>query len=261
MFYTYKITCTVTGKIYFGYTSSSIEQRFNRHCHERRLTLIRNSINKYGREKHTIELIKSHTTDHDAKTHEIELIETYMTNARRYPESNGLNMTDGGEGAKGYKFTDEQKTQMKEQNKAWYSGSHNKKVYQFYDTGELICEHKSAKAAATAVGAHGADISKCCRQLIRTVKGFFFSYEPNGANIREKLPKNSPLKKQVILTTNKDEKITCTSIAEAQSIVHTSRGNILKAIRTKKPIKGFFVQLADQEHLPDPQSLQTLQPS
>lgn len=95
---TYKITCTVTEKIYFGYTSMTLAQRFTKHAHERRNTIIKNSIAKYGKDNHTIEHISDHSSHEEALAHECLLIQTHQTNVRRYPNGNGMNLTDGGEG-------------------------------------------------------------------------------------------------------------------------------------------------------------------
>jgi len=261
MVYTYKITCLTTNKIYFGYTTTTLQRRFTRHCHERRTTVIRNSIKKYGKEQHIIELVQEHNTEQEAKNCEIYLITMHQTNMRKYPNGIGLNMTDGGEGCKGYKFTAEHKQYLKQHSQAWYSGSHNKPVFQFSQDGTFIQEHKSAKFAAKSVGAHGADISKCCHRIIRTVKGYCFSYDKNNPNIRQKYPKNSPLKKAITVITPQKTIIQCNSISETSRTIQCAHNNIVKAIKTQKPIKGFLVSWSTQEHLLEPHCLHTEQPS
>lgn len=239
----------------------TMQQRFIKHCHEQRPTMIRNSIKKYGRENHTIELINTHDTAADAKLNECYLIAVYETNRRKHPNGNGLNLTDGGEGVNGYKFSNELKLELKKNKMAWYSDRHNKLVFQFNQNGEFITEHRSAKAAAEFIGAHGADISKCCRGIVRTVKGFVFSYDKTTSGARCKQKGESPLKKPVVVIHPSGEHTICQSIAEAQSIIGSSRGNVLKSMRTMKPIKGFIVRLHDQEHLLEPQSRHTEHPS
>lgn len=242
MFYTYKITCMVTLKIYFGYTSQTIQQRFTKHIHEKRNTHIKNSLKKYGKENHTIELVAEHHDANTAKRHEQMLISTYQTNTRRYPEGNGLNLTDGGEGALGYTFSEEQKQYMKENKMAWYAESHNKPVYQFDGDGTLVAQHNSAKTAGEYVGAYSADISKCCRGIIRTVCGYFFSYTTTP-HIREKTRGSSPLKKQVSVIGSDGTQCICESVSAACKKIACNRTSLLQAIKTQKPVKGFSVSL------------------
>lgn len=149
-----------------------------------------------------------------------------------------------GRGASGYKFTDELKQFMKDNNMGWYAGGNNKQVFHVSDDGVCVGVHESAKQAAVAVGAYGADISKCCRGVIRSVKGWFFSYTNTPTN-RPKKKGVSPLKKNVLLTDATGTVTKHPSVTDAARAVPCHKSNLIKASKTKKPIKGFFVDIID----------------
>lgn len=188
MFKTYKITNNITSKIYFGYTRGTIRNRLSGHYSEPRNTLISRSLRKYGKANHTIELIQEYTTKNIAKRNEIKLIATNKTNRRKYPNGNGLNMTDGGEGAYGYKHTKILRAKWKRERKGTNTGprlslrgasaSNSRPVFQFTLDGKLLKEYVSIREAAHAIHTNEANISKCCLQYKsnKTVKGFYFSF-------------------------------------------------------------------------------------
>lgn len=104
----YKIT-SPSGRVYIGITSNLIK-RFSVYKSNAvsRQTLIFNSIRKYGYENHKVEIMDTFTGDNDyANGKEIFWIRGYMSNKNKYPEQNGLNLTDGGDGTTGYKATAE----------------------------------------------------------------------------------------------------------------------------------------------------------
>jgi group I intron endonuclease len=99
----YKITCTITGKVYFGWTRQSLEKRFERHCRgDKKNCYLQNCIQKYGRDNFVMVEVASYVSPEEAMMKEIMLIEEYQTNMVRYPTGIGMNMTDGGEGTYGY---------------------------------------------------------------------------------------------------------------------------------------------------------------
>jgi hypothetical protein len=194
MYKTYKISCRITGKIYFGYTSGTLGTRLCGHHSEPRNTLISRSLRKYGKGEHTIELLQECATEEEAKAHEIELIATQKTNIRRYPEGNGLNMTDGGEGCYGYKHTAALRRKWKQERKGKGTGPrmnrrglnavNSKRIYVFNSSGKNIGNYVNTVEAEKALGVHRANISKCCLgyKYNRSAGGYYFSfnetYEP-----------------------------------------------------------------------------------
>lgn len=100
-FYTYKITCFVTGRIYFGFTSQTIEERFRQHetaAYRRKshpLGVLA-AIAQHSIENFSIEQVGVFDSEQEALDHEVALICEYRTNVFRYPDSNGMNLNDGG---------------------------------------------------------------------------------------------------------------------------------------------------------------------
>ena len=191
----YKLTNRTTNQIYFGYTSQLLKRRISGHKCEPRNTLISRSIRKYGLDNFLIENIKTLSDEKEAKDLEVYLIANNKTNHLRYPKNNGLNMTDGGEGAKGYKHSQKQRNKWKRQRKGQFAGekhpawgkfgSNNptsKTIYVFdKETKKLIAEYGSIRDAAKALNVHPSNISKCCSDKYPTthsLKGFTFSKSP-----------------------------------------------------------------------------------
>lgn len=99
----YKITNTITGQIYFGVTGRTLAARWKHHCRvdEFKHCYIKRCIAKYGEENFTIESLDTFETYAEAFEAEVKFIAEYKTNLSRYPDSNGMNLTDGGEGISG----------------------------------------------------------------------------------------------------------------------------------------------------------------
>ncbi len=105
----YKIT-SPNNRIYIGktfqwkvrYNSYKIRYGINQ-------PLLNRSLLKYGFLSHKVDVIESFVSDKNwASGKEMFWIRTYMSNRCKYPEQNGLNLTDGGEGTCGYKKTKQQ---------------------------------------------------------------------------------------------------------------------------------------------------------
>jgi group I intron endonuclease len=104
----YKITNTLNGKLYIGYTSSSIENRWSRHKYdaERCTNVYRkfyNAIKKYDEDVWLIELLCVTKTIQEAKEKEIEYIQLFDS------YNKGYNSTKGGDGNNGMLITEESK--------------------------------------------------------------------------------------------------------------------------------------------------------
>ena len=119
----YKITNIITGKIYFGYTKQSLIFRLNKHnSNTSGCKILKSSIKKYGIDTFNIELIHEFDSVYEARTTEIYLIALHRTNICRYPNCNGMNMTDGGDGSDGRICSEETKRKISESNKGKQSG-------------------------------------------------------------------------------------------------------------------------------------------
>jgi group I intron endonuclease len=97
--YIYKITNTITEKVYIGYTSSTVENRWLQHKNnalkQESNRKFYNAIRKYGTDVWTIEVISETITVNEAKEQEIAFIELYDS------YHNGYNATKGGDGNNG----------------------------------------------------------------------------------------------------------------------------------------------------------------
>lgn len=114
--YIYCVTCLPTGKLYFGQTVMSIEERWRHHKGSTRRgsdLKFHRAIRKYGEENFTVEevLTVSAPTKEELKAKldyvEIRLIRKLNT------RENGYNSTDGGDGGLlGYVFSEETKRKI-----------------------------------------------------------------------------------------------------------------------------------------------------
>lgn len=104
----YKIT-SPTGRIYIGMTSNfkTIMSMYkSSSAKDQRILLA--SIKKYGFESHVVEKAEEFYSDRNfAINREVFNIDFHKSNYSKYPENRGMNLTDGGEGAKGLRHTKE----------------------------------------------------------------------------------------------------------------------------------------------------------
>jgi group I intron endonuclease len=96
MYVLYKISCSVNGKAYVGYSSKSAEDRFKAHllnARWKRKTALCDAIRCYGDEAFSVEVILTCETHAEACAHEIRLISELGSILPL-----GYNMTKGGDG-------------------------------------------------------------------------------------------------------------------------------------------------------------------
>lgn len=200
--YIYKITNTINNKCYIGKTYKSVQQRWKEHLKSANRDKCLNrplykAINKYGINKFTVEEIGEFE---EGLLEEKEIY--YIAKFDSY--NNGYNATLGGDGKRYFQYSDEEvitdyhKTKSinttsrnfncdvdtiknilrsnniniltaKESNKANYG----KSVAKYSLSGELIAKYDTVSDAAKEIekGSPGS-ISRCCRGLRRTYKGF-----------------------------------------------------------------------------------------
>ena len=110
----YLVTNVINNKRYVGITNKTIHKRWARHCQDAKngvTNLLQRAIIKYGIESFTIEELHTYASAIEAKKDEIRLIAELKTFSFDV-DSLGYNMTRGGDGASGYRFSDEQKAKM-----------------------------------------------------------------------------------------------------------------------------------------------------
>lgn len=111
LFYVYKITNLINGKLYIGKTSN-IAQRMKIHIIVAKggpetykdFSVIHKAIVKYGAQNFSIEQISEHELESEALLAEKICIKTLNTRNNKI----GYNCTNGGDGISGYKFTPQQ---------------------------------------------------------------------------------------------------------------------------------------------------------
>lgn len=103
----YKIT-SPSGRNYIGKTCN-LKSRLNDYRSLSKAVnkqrIIVNSIRRYGLENHLIELLDEFSSNETfAFGKEIFWIRSFMSNINKWPNGNGMNLSDGGEGPLGAKF-------------------------------------------------------------------------------------------------------------------------------------------------------------
>jgi len=109
-----------TDRVYIGVTSNITKRKssYRRLLDDSDQPLIARSILKYGFDNHNFEVIDTFNGNlSEAYSKEIFWIRTNMSNNCKYPEMNGLNLTDGGKGASGHKLSKEKRKKLSEARK------------------------------------------------------------------------------------------------------------------------------------------------
>lgn len=259
----YKHTNKTNGKVYIGITSQSVEKRWDSgwgYCSQ---PIFWAAIQKYGWHGFTHEILFSELTEKEAKEKEIELIAKYKSNIVRYNNpSFGYNATDGGEGASGYKWSDERREQM---------GC--KKICQYDLRGNFLRVFDSLGDATEQSDAGYYSIRYCCEGVAKRAGSFMWRYlegdpvlcienywkqtgfkdplelEQEKAESQEKLRLS-----KIIIQYNKfgEEIGRWNSIREASEYLDISEITICNACRGKTPRAGGYMwKYADEEKAKD----------
>lgn len=110
----YKITNLINGKIYIGKTSD-INKRWQKHIEIAKLKsprlyqYLHKSINKYGVENFIIEIIEDFLDEQNA----FEKEKFWITQLNTKDQNIGMNLTDGGEGTSGLKWSEESRDKIR----------------------------------------------------------------------------------------------------------------------------------------------------
>jgi group I intron endonuclease len=125
----YKVTNLVNGKVYIGQTVREFEIRKTQHIYDtisnKDNSIFHKALLKYGQDKFQWEIIDNAETEEELNKKEIYWINFYNSYIRA-KNSNGYNMTIGGEGMSGYKHSDESKEKISKVKKG--SKHHNAKL-------------------------------------------------------------------------------------------------------------------------------------
>lgn len=120
----YKITNLINNKVYIG-QSINIERRWTQEKARQVNTYLCHAFNFYGIDNFKFEILEILKNDKNIlDDRERFYIKKYKSNNLHY----GYNLTTGGEGCHGFKFTEEQKAEMSRKNSginsAWYGRKH-----------------------------------------------------------------------------------------------------------------------------------------
>lgn len=181
----YKVENLTNGKIYIGQTVYTIEKRRSEHeCWAlksyKKGIVFYSAIRKYGKNSFKWEVIDYANSQDELNNKEIFWIDYYKSYISRY-DSNGYNMTLGGEGRAGYTHSEETKNKIRESNmkRMLEDGTHfSKSVLKFSLDGKLIAKYDSAKEGAESVGCNQQNVTDCCRDYRqKTAYGYIWIYE------------------------------------------------------------------------------------
>lgn len=126
----YRITNLQNGKIYIGKTSLNPPQkRWKSHLNtvrrgpddHHRYQYVHRAINKHGVRSFRFEVIATYDDEKEWTQAEIDFIARFKSNDRKV----GYNLTIGGDGARGYRFSPAQRRRMSERKKREYIGPGN----------------------------------------------------------------------------------------------------------------------------------------
>lgn len=210
----YLLFNTQTGMGYVGQTSSSMRERWQRHCYDaekRKLeTFLARAIRKYGKESFRFRILEETDTPLEREQFWIKELRTFEY---------GYNLTLGGEGTKGLKRSNETKKKISEAKKgklftnehkknlsfarkkksSWNKGvvginnplfgkkrpkkvcekisqSKQRKVLQVSLEGQIIKIFNSIEDAAKASGCFHSNIVKVCQGKRKKAGGYKWSY-------------------------------------------------------------------------------------
>lgn len=128
MGYIYKIT-TPSNRVYIGQTTNLKNRIYHYSTNDcQHQKVLYNSLKKYGFDNCKFEIIEE-TNSEVINQRETYYIDYYKSNITKYPEFRGLNCTDGGDGVRGYKLSEETRKKMSDAKKgkvAYYATEQTK---------------------------------------------------------------------------------------------------------------------------------------
>lgn len=186
--YIYVFYNTINHKIYVGKTTELYLLRFNEHKYnaftKNAITYLYNSLRKYGWDAferyvifQTEELENKIEVDKIILEKEIYYINFFNSNNPQF----GYNMTEGGDGICGFKFSEESKKKISESHKGekhWNYGNLNNKasdvILQFDLDFNFIKEWPSMNEIARQLNCNANNISRCCANKSNTYLSFIW---------------------------------------------------------------------------------------
>lgn len=222
----YMHTNKINGKKYIGITCQKPSDRWSNGNGYKNNPHFWSAIQKYGWNNFEHEILFKDLTKEEASNYEIYYIQKFQTKDTNF----GYNMTDGGDGTRGYTLTDKQKQHLRDINlgkklsdehiekirksnlgkhrsdktrqkikDVWYDskGFMLRSVCQYTLNGNYIKTWKSMSEAARAYGGKASSIVSCCKGRCKTYKGFIWKYPEDTLTNEEVVERNSKIFKNV----------------------------------------------------------------
>lgn len=203
-------------------------------------------LNIVAKTEYSIDIIFESDDYEEVKLKEIELIRFY---GKRCDNGGTLvNLSDGGEGSTGFKFTEEQKQIMSDHSwikgKFGYENHLSKEVFVYNTNGEFIRSFGSQNQCSQELNVDISGIYQVLKNKIKQCNGYIFFSTFKGESIPklENFGKNSTRKKKVAAL-NKDLTIfkEFDTVTEAAKFVNGQTSNISKACKNKSSTyKGYY---------------------
>lgn len=228
----YKHTNLFNGKIYIGITSKKINQRWKNGAGYKTQPYFYNAILKYTWDSFSHEIIYTNLSEEEAKQTEIALISKYKSNNKLY----GYNITAGGDGMNGYKFTDEHSKNMSIAMK----GKNVKQICQYNLDGKYIRLWDSIIEASKSLKINFRSIADCCRgEHYRAGNYMWRFYDGNKNNIS---PYDTFVHDKYVLQFDMDDNFIqkWDSTKEVSEKLHIRRNNIISACNGQRKSAGGF---------------------
>lgn len=174
----YMHTNRFNNKKYIGITCQKVSQRW-RNGNGYKKGAFANAIAKYGWDAFIHEILFTDLTEKQAKEKEIELIDKYKTNNKKY----GYNMTEGGDGTRGYKLSEETKRKVTHKGKNFKHSEETKRRMSAVRTGK---KHKEISKIKIGIAHKGMKLSDECKRKISETKSTpILMYDLHGNFIKE----------------------------------------------------------------------------
>ncbi len=174
----YCITNTINNKVYIG-KSKNLKARLNVHLYELKNNKhhsfhLQRSVNKYGIENFKFEILEycnEKLLDEKENIHIFKYNSTNRLNGYNILKSKELSKQQSINAVvRNLKFGNLNKARLK------FVEKYSIKVFQFDLNGILINEYSSISEAGRLLNIDSSCIVKCCKNKIKFIKGFVFSY-------------------------------------------------------------------------------------
>lgn len=157
----YKIENNINGKIYIGQTKKDVSVRVAKHKKENRY-YIQKALNKYGLESFTISVIDESDDQKVLDEKERQWIKVFGCRAPK-----GYNCTDGGDGVRGYEYTDEAKLKMSLANLGKIPSEETRQKMRLKMTGRTVADDVKRRISESH---QGVKLSETHRKSISLAK-------------------------------------------------------------------------------------------